>query len=556
MTTTPTFWGTKITFSPFPGDFAPQVRALTDDTFAIVWERDGVDIVGRHFDELGSFTGGDFLSALSGSTAKPLSRPQIFEQTDGRVVVNYTEAFAAGDRDIHWHSPNETFTPPHAGSFPTESMSTNGPSTDEVLLDSTARVDGGAANVFQFTDFGSTDIVLRFTDATGNQASNRIFVGPHAGQVQQNPALAALHTGFVVVAYENFNPATSARDIRFHTYAPNENDVSGEVTASTSVVNAGFPDITALRDGSFVVAWQQADGIAFQHFIGNGTPTGPTPLLVPNSSSGLLPKIAALNDGGFIITWTGIDSTESDGSPELEVFLQRFDVSGNTIGTRVQIDEPGDQGFGKSIATLDDGRVILAYESETGDSTNVTTLDYRIVDPREATILGTNGDDNIIGREDGSLVSGLDGNDKLTGREASDTLAGGLGNDVMNGSGGKDTLNGETGDDIYDFNATSDSAAGASRDIIENFVFEGVGTGDKIDVSTIDANVDLAGDQAFTFIGTTLLTGAGQIRVFDGSSENTLIQLSTDSDPDPESEIEVKDGTVLAASWTYDDFFV
>ena len=392
---TPTFWGTEVTFSPFPGDLRPQVTALSDGTFAIVWERDGVDIVGRHFDALGGFTGGDFLSALSSSAARPIFLPKIFEQADGRVVVNYTAEVASGNRDIRWHSPNPTFTPPHSSSFGTESTQTNGTVSDDILLDSIARVGGGAANVYQFTAFGSTDLVLRFTDAIGNQASNRTFVGP-AGENQQNPALAARHTGFVNVAFENVNPTTFERDIRLQTYAPNEMDVPpGEVTASASGVGASFPDIAALRGasqqllGPFVVAWQQTGGIAFRHFNGNANPITP-PLLVPSSSPGLLPKITALNDPGFIIAWTGIVGTESDGSPDLEVFLQRFDEDGNTIGTRVQIDKPGDQGlFGMSIATLDDGRVILAYESETGDSANITTLNYRIFLVPAATIISS-----------------------------------------------------------------------------------------------------------------------------------------------------------------------
>ena len=46
------------------------------------------------------------------------------------------------------------------------------------------------------------------TDAFGNQATNQIFVGPHAGEVQQDPSLAALHDGRVVVAYDNVNLTT------------------------------------------------------------------------------------------------------------------------------------------------------------------------------------------------------------------------------------------------------------------------------------------------------------------------------------------------------------
>lgn len=534
MTTTPTFWGSEIIFSPFLTDFAPQVGALSDNSFAIVWEREGGDIVGRHFDELGSFTSGDFLSALSGATAKALSQPRILQQTDGRVVVNYTEEFAAGDHDIRWHSPNETFTP-HASSFGTETSP-----FDEILLDSTAREGGGAANVYQFTGPGDvTNIVLRFTDAIGNQASNRIFVGPHTGEVQQNPAIAKLHTGFVTVAYENFTSATGARDIRLHTYAPNESDVSGEVPVSAPGANAAFPDVVELRDGSFVVTWQQADGIALRHFIGNGTPTGPTPLLVPNSAGGFLPKITPLNDGGYIIAWTAISGTESDGSPDLDIFLRRLNVSDQTVGTTVHLDQPGDQGlFGMSIVTLDDGRVILAYGSETGDATNITTLNYRILDPREPTILGTNGNDNIVGREDASLISGLDGNDRLTGREAGDTLNGGDGADRLRGFGGGDVLNGGPGNDTLDGGSGADRMqGGAGKDVyvVDNpgdRVDESVAGSGGVDTVQSSLSLSLAGSavirgvvERLTLLGADNLNGTGNdlANVITGNSGNNRL---------------------------------
>ena len=51
------------------------------------------------------------------------------------------------------------------------------------------------------------------------------------------------------------------------------------------------------------------------------------------------------------------------------------------------------------------------------------------------------------------------------------------------------------GIDIFDFNSVSDSPWGGAIDTIANFKW---GEGDKIDLSTIDANLSLAGDQAFT----------------------------------------------------------
>ena len=74
MTTTPTLWGTDVTFSFDPFAFNPKVAALSDGTFAIAWEN-GSDLFGRHLNELGSFTGGNFLQTLSGNHDQSHQRP-------------------------------------------------------------------------------------------------------------------------------------------------------------------------------------------------------------------------------------------------------------------------------------------------------------------------------------------------------------------------------------------------------------------------------------------------------------------------------------------------
>ena len=114
---------------------------------------------------------------------------------------------------------------------------------------------------------------------------------------------------------------------------------------------------------------------------------------------------------------------EKDGSDNLDIYMQRFGADGTPIGDRLGIEKPGDQNL-SNIDTLADGRVILTFSNETGDATDVTTLNFRIIDPRDPDILGTNSDDTIVGREDASTISGFDGDDKLTGRAGGDLLQG------------------------------------------------------------------------------------------------------------------------------------
>ena len=77
---------------------------------------------------------------------------------------------------------------------------------------------------------------------------------------------------------------------------------------------------------------------------------------------------------------------------------------------------------------------------------------------QEATIVGTPGDDVLIGREDtADVVMGLGGNDVIRGSEdinsstaPGDRLCGGSGNDYIRGAVGEDRIQGGAGDDNVD----------------------------------------------------------------------------------------------------------
>ncbi len=92
-----------------------------------------------------------------------------------------------------------------------------------------------------------------------------------------------------------------------------------------------------------------------------------------------------------------------------------------------------------------------------------------------------------------------------TGNGLDNLITGGSGNDTLNGAGGVDTLTGGGGADRFVFKP-GEIVAG---DNIADFSHA---DGDKIDVSAIDANTSVAGDQAFTYIDGGAFTGVkGQL---------------------------------------------
>lgn len=151
---------------------------------------------------------------------------------------------------------------------------------------------------------------------------------------------------------------------------------------------------------------------------------------------------------------------------------------------------------------------------------------------------GTNGDDVFGGNSANDQLIGKGGDDKLYGFGGRDSLSGGEGNDTLYGGDGNDKLSGGPGNDVYYGGDGLDTfvfnyvpKVGVSLETVKDYGF-----GEKLDFSSIDANWNRAGDQAFTFIGRSdHFTGrAGEMRITQhgesGGNEYTLILVDVDGD--------------------------
>jgi len=124
-------------------------------------------------------------------------------------------------------------------------------------------------------------------------------------------------------------------------------------------------------------------------------------------------------------------------------------------------------------------------------------------------IYGGDGDDRITGGDGDDILYGDAGTDSLLGGAGNDQLFGGAGNDSLYGGGGIDTFTGGAGADKFIFE-TGDLGGAAAIERITDFKSA---EGDKIALNGLDANVNTAADDKFTFIGTGAFTKvAGQLR--------------------------------------------
>ena len=144
---------------------------------------------------------------------------------------------------------------------------------------------------------------------------------------------------------------------------------------------------------------------------------------------------------------------------------------------------------------------------------------------------GETGNDFLYGGAHNDALYGEAGNDILDGGAGNDSLVGASGTDRLHGGTGKDTLTGGVNNDRFDFNSKFDSAPGRLRDTIRDLF-----NGDKIDLSTIDANERLPGNQVFQLISGNHFTSAGQLTY---NARTQVLSGNTDADKTSEFEITV-----------------
>lgn len=143
------------------------------------------------------------------------------------------------------------------------------------------------------------------------------------------------------------------------------------------------------------------------------------------------------------------------------------------------------------------------------------------------TIYGESGEDSLVGGAGTDTLYGGTENDRLDGGADNDFLHGGDGDDQLRGSWGKDVLWGEAGADTFVFGPGEFNRWPASADIIQDF---SSAEGDLIDLSLIDANFSVAGNDAFTFIGDAAFSGtAGELR-FSTNGVETSVEGDMDGD--------------------------
>jgi serralysin len=261
------------------------------------------------------------------------------------------------------------------------------------------------------------------------------------------------------------------------------NRILGEFNAATDAVQGDFPLFTT-----------QAQVDADATFYGT---LGASRLLADTGVAG----ITATSHRNISIAYNTIIENANGGSA-------RDYLSGNDVANILRGNGGNDVLSGLlGDDTLDGGAGIdqVSYASATaGVNVSLTNTGPHTTVEGTDTFISIEG---LIGSDFADVLTGDAGANSLAGGTGNDTLIGAAGNDSLNGGVGADVLTGGSGSDIFLFGELG------FDDRITDFVS---GT-DKIDLTLIDANANVAGNQAFAWIGNAAFSNvSGQLRYDNG----------------------------------------
>jgi hypothetical protein len=239
---------------------------------------------------------------------------------------------------------------------------------------------------------------------------------------------------------------------------------------------------------------------------------------------------------GYFLTYGGLSTDHLTGGQQSDQFYfgnnGRWGTSDSVDGQTGALDQLGLQGdysgdnavaFGAGqLAGID--MLVLLTGGDTrfgnlpgiGYSYDITMVDENVASGATFYVSANTLHANVSGVTDETLT--FDGSAETDGRfviysgAADDVITGGAGNDTIYGAGGADTMRGGAGNDTFAYINAAHSTAVAMDQILD------FATGDKIDLSGIDAYTTLNGDQFFAFIGSGAFSSShavGEVRAFD-----------------------------------------
>jgi hypothetical protein len=217
------------------------------------------------------------------------------------------------------------------------------------------------------------DVRVRQTDAAGQISGEGVLSHPSSlagvdgAFWDAYPDVLALPDGGYVVAWYGQTASGLTSDIFIQRYDSASVAVGSAHQLSGMSGNGrdADPQLAAFADGSYVVTWvgDTTDGQNYDLFVqrydNTDVAVGSTTRLsgVSGNYTAWTPQVVTLLDGGYVVTW---DEVNTDGKDD--IFVQRFDSAGGLVGSVITLGGMnGNWDNMPQVAALSDGGYVVAW---------------------------------------------------------------------------------------------------------------------------------------------------------------------------------------------------
>jgi Ca2+-binding RTX toxin-like protein len=467
------------------GDMGLDVTTLSDGSYIVSWiQQDGFIIEAQRFSAAGQPIGDVFEigASVTGSSKTDVT---LTATDDGGFAASFTNSANAGDSwyeqfDANGNVVRTTQWDQSSTALVENTGSVASKGNYIYLAETDAFGDGDVYLQMRNTTTG--------TAATINNSSTYFKLNSDLTAGSQHSVNIALSGTSLAAAWIDGQTNTFRLRIFTVDTTTVQPTVTG-VTASLDVAGAvgGIdfgPQVVAMANGGFVVVWHDDSGndtpdksnysVHAKMYAADGTALSSE--ITVNALFNSLqarPDVLALRNGGFLVTW------DDNATGARNISGQMFDAFGNRVGGQFTVPtHTTGTNYDARLTELDDGRIVVVWANQTDGM-----IRQQIIDPRDGVVDGTTTGDTLYGHDalgdvingmaGDDVINGLSGNDQVYGGEGSDTANGGKGDDVifggegdddLRGGSGEDTLNGEDGSDDLTGNTGDDELAGGAGD--------------------------------------------------------------------------------------------
>src|SRR5436853_2827227 len=209
------------------------------------------------------------------------------------------------------------------------------------------------------------------------RSGTALTVNSKTTSTQMRSSIKTLADGGFIVVWQSSDPSAdgSGYAIRAQRYNAQGVAVGPETAINNSTAgDQNWPQIAILASGGYVVTWDTSDitqdgsgfAIKARLFDSSGAPVGGEFRVNTQAvADQKQPNVVALSDGGFLIAWQTSD-TAQDGSGGA-IKAQRFDSAGVAVGGEFLVNA-GVAGFQTNVdlAALANGGFVATWQSGTG----------------------------------------------------------------------------------------------------------------------------------------------------------------------------------------------